>query len=165
MSNKYRCAISYYDQATHFVGLLFIDVTAESPEDASRNIDGAKRDKGWLVTAFGSDFDPDDFHPAKDGIIVGEHVVIELTMKNYLVALKYRELADDYTHFVLVEVASHSAEQASQEVERCKGDRQWLLAAFRTRDPKYLDGIVVGEHIVIGTVVADDRRAPGIVTR
>jgi hypothetical protein len=75
----------------------------------------------------------------------------------YLFAMTYRDRADDFVGFVLVEATGDSAEHASRDIERSKCDREWLLAAFRTRDHQDLDGIVVGEHVVIGPVVTDDR--------
>lgn len=78
MTQSYRFVISYCDTATKFVGLLLFDVTADSPEQASREIEGTKHDRTWLASAFGSDFDPDDFDPDKEGIIVGEHALVDV---------------------------------------------------------------------------------------
>jgi hypothetical protein len=76
MTQSYRFVISYCDSATKFVGLLLADVTADSSEQASREIEGIKHDRKWLAAAFGTDFDPDDFDPDKEGIVIGDHALI-----------------------------------------------------------------------------------------
>jgi hypothetical protein len=48
-----KFALSYYDPADDFVGILFVEATADSIERASREIEESKCDPKWLMTAFG----------------------------------------------------------------------------------------------------------------
>jgi hypothetical protein len=68
----YKFALSYYDPADAFVGILLVGITADSAERASREIEKSKRDPKWMMRVLGVSHSDDI-----DGIVMGEHVPID----------------------------------------------------------------------------------------
>lgn len=74
--NAYTFAMSFFDEATHFVGVTAVEVPGESPQAAALELGALKHDPTWLrtVPALGI-LDDDDL----DGLVIGDCLLIKET--------------------------------------------------------------------------------------
>jgi hypothetical protein len=70
--NAYKFALSYYDPAHAFAGILLVGIMADTAERASQEIETSKRDAKWMMRILGVTRSDDI-----DGIVVGEHVLLD----------------------------------------------------------------------------------------
>ncbi len=86
-------------------------------------------------------------------------------MNTYKFALSYHDAADDYVGFVLVDVIAESAERASLKIEKSKRKQRWLIKALGGDIAEDIDGIIVGEHVQIGSAATEPDRVKGKESR
>ena len=75
--NTYTFAISFLDKATHFVGIMPVEILAKSPKDAELQLRELKHRPEWLKTLPVLDIQDDE---DLDGIVVGDFLLMKETI-------------------------------------------------------------------------------------
>lgn len=66
-------------------------------------------------------------------------------MNSYTFALSYYDDATGRAHIKVVDVVAESRQHASEKIENCIENKEWLMAVFDAVEDFGLDGIVVGD--------------------
>lgn len=76
-------------------------------------------------------------------------------MNRFTFALSYWDPSTNFVGLLRVDAISDTAENASRGIESSKLERAWLLSAFTAAGlaeaPGDIDGITVGEHMLVAT--------------